>query len=91
MWTVLESKIAKKQIKKCPKHILFEYEAWKTIIELSGPDSLRKMTGYRDHHLKGDWKGARSSYLNIQWRVIYFVDKKQVTVNVLEVNAHDYG
>jgi addiction module RelE/StbE family toxin len=91
MWVVLENKTAKKQLKKCPKHILFQYEAWKTIIELSGPNSLRKMTGYKDHALKGEWKGARSSYLSRQWRVIYFLDRKQITVNVLEVNPHDYG
>jgi addiction module RelE/StbE family toxin len=91
MWTVLENRTAKKQLKKCPKHILREYEAWKTVVELSGPASLRKITGYRDHALKGEWQGARSSYLNIQWRVIYYVDKNQITVNVLEINPHDYG
>jgi addiction module RelE/StbE family toxin len=91
MWVVLENKTAKKQIKKSPKHILREYEAWKTVVELSGPSSLRKMTGYKDHALKGEWKGARSSYLSRQWRVIYFLDRKQISVNVLEINPHDYG
>jgi addiction module RelE/StbE family toxin len=91
MWMILEAKSVAKQLKKCPKRILKEYEAWKTVIELSGPSALKKLPGYRDHALKGEWKGARSSYLNIQWRVIYYIDQKQITVNVLEVNAHDYG
>ena len=91
MWVVLENKAVIKQIKKCPKHILKEYEAWKTVVELSGPASLKIMPGYRDHSLKGEWKGAGSSYLNLQWRIIYYVDNKHIAVNVLEVNAHDYG
>lgn len=90
MWLINESRKANKQLKKVPKSILSEYEVWKRVIELSGPNTLRKMPGYKDHALKGEWDGARSSYLNKQWRVIYFVQKKEVQVFVLEVNAHDY-
>ena len=90
MWVVLESNRADKQLGKCPKAILEQYEAWKKVIELSGPYSLRSITGYRDHALKGQWTGARSSYLNIQWRVIYVVEANLVQVKVLEVNPHDY-
>ncbi len=91
MWTILESKLSKKQLKKCPRYILKEYEAWKITVEHSGPQVLRSLPGYRDHALKGEWKGARSSYLNIQWRVIYGIDKSKVTIFIIEVNAHDYG
>ena len=90
MWVVLESTKADKQLRKCPKEILEQYEAWKKVIELSGPHALRSITGYRDHALKGQWAGARSSYLNIQWRVIYLVEVNLVQVKVLEVNPHDY-
>ncbi len=90
MWKILESREAQKSTKKCPKNIKEEYEAWKKLIELSGPAALRKISGYKDHALKGDWKGARSSYLNKQWRVIYYVEKSEVCVYVIEVNAHDY-
>jgi len=90
MWTILESKLACKQLDKCPKHILVEFEAWKQVVKLAGPEALRKILGYRDHALKGNWRGARSSYLNIQWRVIYTVERQNITVKILEVNAHDY-
>jgi addiction module RelE/StbE family toxin len=90
MWNVVESKKAQKQIKKCPKLIEAEYEAWKNVVEHSGPKALKSIPGYHDHALKGDWAGARSSYLNIQWRVIYFIDKKNIKIQVLEVNPHDY-
>ncbi len=90
MWQILENKKVKKQLGKCPKRILKEYETWKVVVSLSGPNALRKMPGYNDHALKGEWKGVRTSYLNDQWRVFYYIDKKKITVNVLEVNPHDY-
>ncbi len=90
MWRVVENRTVLKQLKKCPKKIREEYEGWKQILMLSGHKVFRGIVGYRDHALKGEWKGARSSYLNKQWRVIYRVDKKEVIVFVLEVNSHDY-
>ena len=90
MWVVLESNKADKQLRKCPRAILEQHEAWRKVIELSGPVALRSIKGYRDHALKGQWVGARSSYLNIQWRVIYMVESNLVQVKVLEVNPHDY-
>ena len=90
MWSVVESKSVKKQIDKCPKEIWRQYEAWKKVVELSGPSSLRAIPGFKDHALKGQWEGARSSYLNIQWRVIYVVENRMIQIKVLEVVPHDY-
>lgn len=90
MWVVFESKSVKKQLDKCPKEILRQYEAWKKIVELSGPQTLRAMPGFRDRALKGQWSGARSSYLNIQWRVIYLVEERLIQIKILEVTPHDY-
>jgi addiction module RelE/StbE family toxin len=90
MWAILESKKVRKQLDKCPKEILRQYEAWKKVVELSGPTSLRAIPGFKDHALKGQWAGARSSYLNIQWRVIYLVEDRFIQIKVLEVTPHDY-
>ncbi|HLB59967.1 MAG TPA: type II toxin-antitoxin system mRNA interferase toxin, RelE/StbE family [Bdellovibrionota bacterium] len=90
MWTVWESQRAIKQLDKCPKDIVKQYEAWRKVVELTGPFVLRSIPGYRDHALKGEWAGARSSSLNIQWRVIYVMEKETVQVKVLEVNPHEY-
>lgn len=90
MWVIFESRTSDKQLKKYPKDILMQYEAWKKVIELSGPLALKRIPGYRDHALKGKWKGTRSSYLNKTWRVIYKVNKKEVFIQVLEVNPHEY-
>ena len=53
-------------------------------------DGLRAITGFRDEALRGEWKGHRSSRLNIQYRVIYKVEKDLVLVQVVNVSPHDY-
>lgn len=90
MWQVLEDLDVKKQLNKAPREIVSKYEFWKNVVAHDGPQGLRRLTGFKDHALKGEWKGARSSYLNKQWRVIYFVRSAQLEVIVLEVNPHDY-
>lgn len=90
MWTVLESKSVLKRLAKCPKRIKLECEAWKKVFELSGPSSVRLIPGYKDHALKGQLQGARSSSLDYQWRMIYAVFENLIQVRVLEVTPHDY-
>jgi len=91
MWKVLEDKNVKKQLRKIPKEILEKYEFWKNVVEFDGPKGLRRLPAMKDHALKGEWSGARSSYLNKQWRVIYFIKSNVLEIIVLEVNSHDYG
>ncbi|MGV7229864.1 MAG: type II toxin-antitoxin system mRNA interferase toxin, RelE/StbE family [Nitrospirales bacterium] len=70
--------------------ILKRYEKWKDIVSICGPDGLREIAGFRDEALRGEWKGHRSSRLNIQYRVIYKVEKDLVLVQVVNVSPHDY-
>ncbi|MFK7865133.1 MAG: type II toxin-antitoxin system mRNA interferase toxin, RelE/StbE family [Pseudohongiellaceae bacterium] len=51
---------------------------------------LRSIAGFRDESLSGKWKGHRSSRLNLQYRVIYKVEKDKVLVQVENVTPHDY-
>jgi len=90
MWAVLEERQAEKQLDKAPKEIVRAYEFWKNVILASGPEGLKMFSGFHDHALKGQWAGARSSYLNAKWRVIYTVVGSKLQVLVLEVNPHDY-
>lgn len=90
MWRILEKKTLIKKLGKIPKPILAHYELWKRIIEIDGPSGLRTIKGFHDEALKGDWKGFRSSRLNIQWRVIYKVHDHACEVYVIDMNAHDY-
>ena len=90
MYEVETSKTADKTLKKAPVDIRDAFDAWKNVIKLQGIAGLKAINGYRDHSLKGEWEGARSSSLNDQWRVIYIVIKKEVKVFVFEITPHDY-
>jgi addiction module RelE/StbE family toxin len=89
MWEVYEHRKAVKQLGS-PTEVLKRYEKWKDIVSISGPNGLRQIKGLRDEALNEEWKGYRSSRLNIQYRVIYKIEKDLVLVQVVEVTPHDY-
>lgn len=90
MWTIYEHKRVVKSLESIPIEVLKRYEKWKDIVAVSGPQGLSKIKGLRDEALAGEWKGHRSSRLNLQYRVIYKVEKDKVLVQVVNVTAHDY-
>lgn len=90
MWEIYEHRVAVKQLESLPIDVLKRYEKWKDIILISGPDGLKQIRGLRDEALRGEWKGHRSSRLNIQYRVIYKIEKDLVLVQVVNVTPHDY-
>lgn len=90
MWIIYEKKSLLKSLKSTPVCIKKEYEIWKRIIELEGVPGLKNIKGYHDEALKGQWQGFRSSRLSLQWRVIYKLEKKELEVYVIDVNAHQY-
>jgi addiction module RelE/StbE family toxin len=90
MWKIFEYKKVQKQISALPVDILKRYEKWKDIVIISGPTGLRQIKGFKDEPLSGEWKGYRSSRLNIQYRVIYRIKNDRLFVEVMKVTAHDY-
>jgi addiction module RelE/StbE family toxin len=90
MRRVVEAAGVERQLARAPKQVQEKYELWRSVAELDGPKGLRRLPGFRDHALKGEWQGARSSALSRKWRVIYAVRGDALTVFVLEVNPHDY-
>ena len=90
MWVIQIAKAAEKELKKAPLEIRNSFDAWKNVIEQYGPQGVQKINGYWDHALQGEWKGARASSLNQQWRVIYVVDGAEVRILVLNITPHDY-
>ena len=90
MWQVLEHRNIQKEYKKLPKQVLKKYELEKKIVFRHGPDKLREFPGFHDEELKGERSGPRSSRLSIQYRIIYVVDKNNITIRVLEINHHEY-
>lgn len=90
MWSIYEHRRVSKQLDSIPTDVLKRYEKWKDIVTISGPQGLRKIEGFRDESLSGEWKGHRSSRLNQQYRVIYKVEKDQILIEVVSVTPHDY-
>lgn len=90
MWTIFEHKRVDKALAAAPLEVQQRYEKWKDIVKISGPQALKLIKGFKDEALSGNWKGFRSSRLNIQYRVIYRVEKDQVKVEVERVTPHDY-
>jgi proteic killer suppression protein len=89
---VIISKNANKDLRKVPARIIDQLQVWIKTIEKGGYLSMQQIKGYRDHALKGNRNGQRSSSLTRSWRVIYSVDESinLITIEVLEVNHHDY-
>ena len=90
MWAIYEHKNAIKQLKTVPDDVLKRYEKWKDVVTISGPKGLKQIKGFHDEALRGEWKGYRSSRLNIQYRIIYKIENEQLYVKVIKVTAHDY-
>ncbi len=86
------SNIARKQLTKVPKHILRKFAIWADLVQVDGLDAARALPGFKDHALKGEWKGYRAIRLSQAYRAIYIVhdDHSIETVHVEEVNKHDY-
>ncbi len=90
MWQIYEHKRVPRQLRRIPSEVLQRYEKWKDIVSISGPEGLKRIRGFNDESLRGEWRGFRSSRLNLQYRVIYKVEKDRVLVEVVNVTAHDY-
>ena len=91
MWRIEEHRRVDRQLSATvPTEVLKRYEKWKDIAMLSGPQGLRLIKGFHDEALSGEWKGHRSSRLGLQWRVIYAVAADVLSIQVVEVTAHDY-
>ena len=90
MFKIEITKTARKELKKAPVEIVDSFEMWVNNVEKMGPHGLLLINGYRDHALQGEWDGARASYLNKQWRVVYWVAGDSITVTVVRGSAHDY-
>lgn len=90
MWEVVQHRRLARRLRRLPAHVLDRYTQWVAVVRVSGPEGLRLLPGLRDEALSGEWEGHRSSRLNLQYRVIYRIERDEVQVQVIDVNAHDY-
>jgi len=85
------SKLAAKQLRKLPRHIVDNLMIWVAAVEHDGLDEVRKVPGYHDEPLKGDRAGQRSIRLSRSYRAIYEVKEATAKfVSVEEVSKHEY-
>jgi addiction module RelE/StbE family toxin len=90
MWEIYEHRKVARVLNRLPEEVLQRSEKWQDIGGMSGPEGLRLIKGFNDERLSGEWKGHRSSRLNLQYRVIYKIDRENVYVQVEKVTPHDY-
>lgn len=86
------SKLASKQLKKMPTHIIQNLMAWVNDVETKGIEETRKLPGYHDEPLLGDRKGQRSVRLSRSYRGFYCAKGDGIFsyISVEEVSKHDY-
>ena len=86
------SSLARKQLKKTPRHIVENLAAWVDDVETQGLEEARKVPGYHDEPLHGERQGQRSIRLSRSYRAIYVVESEGVVQYVLteEITKHAY-
>ena len=90
MWRIEEHRRLEKEIDTVPREVLKRYEKWKDIAMISGPSGLKRIKGFHDEILRGEWQGYRSSRLGLQYRVIYRVIPDEALFQVFHIAPHDY-
>ena len=85
------SRLAEKQLRKLPRHIVDNLLIWVAAVEHDGLEAVRKVPGYHDEPLKGDRTGQRSIRLSRAYRAIYEIRQDTARfVSVEEVSKHEY-
>jgi toxin HigB-1 len=85
------TKLAAKQLRKLPRHIVNNLMIWVAAVEHDGLEEVRKVPGYHDEPLKGDRAGQRSIRLSRSYRAIYEIKADTAKfVSVEEVSKHEY-
>lgn len=85
------SRLAEKQLRKLPRHIVDNLLIWVAAVEHDGLEAVRKVPGYHDEPLKGDRTRQRSMRLSRAYRAIYEIKQDTAKfVSVEEVSKHDY-
>jgi toxin HigB-1 len=90
--TVSISRRARKDLNRCPAHIVQSLMAWVGTVQLDGLESIRRLPGYHDEPLLGEWRGHRSVRLSRAYRAIYVIqqDRSIDFVLVETVTKHEY-
>ena len=86
MYTIIFTHTYKKDIKLCRKKNLPEDELNKVITILSNGKELPAK--YRDHALKGNYKGFRECHIRPNWLLVYLKDKEKLILTLIRTGSH---
>jgi toxin HigB-1 len=66
--------------------------AWVGSVQTAGLEATRRLPGYHDEPLKGQWQGYCSIRLSRSYRALYSIGSDGVVefAHVETVNKHDY-
>jgi proteic killer suppression protein len=85
------TRLAEKQLRKLPRHIVDNLMIWVAAVEHDGLEEVRKVPGYHDEPLRGRRSGQRSIRLSRAYRAIYEIKGgKARFVSIEEVSKHEY-
>lgn len=89
---VVLARLAKKHLRKVPRHVALKLQAWVEMVEADGLEEARKIPGFHDEPLHGQRRGQRSIRLSRAYRAIYEIQADRVgrVVSIEEVSKHDY-
>ena len=87
---ITRSKNFEKQLAKVPDFIRKKVIFWVFLVESNGLIEVMTSPGFHDEPLKGERKGQRSVRMNKAYRLIYYVIRDRIHIELLEVHKHDY-
>lgn len=92
MRSVRLSRRAEKDLKRVPEHIAFKLRGWIDAVEYEGLERVRRVPGYHDEPLQGNWFGHRSIRLSSAYRAIYRITTNESLelAYVERVTKHEY-
>lgn len=44
---------------------------------------------YRDHSLKGEWKGFRELHIDNDWLLVYMIENNHLIITLTRMGSHD--
>ncbi|MEW4403832.1 type II toxin-antitoxin system YafQ family toxin [Enterococcus sp. AN402] len=89
MLTIEYTSIFKRDYKRMMKkhYDMKKLEKVATLLVTNNSDELIRK--YRDHALKGNWKGYRELHLDKDWLLIYRIDDKNLILTMIRTGSHD--
>ncbi|GAA0372749.1 hypothetical protein GCM10008932_24860 [Alkalibacterium iburiense] len=65
------------------------HELKKAVDVLIKKDEKLLRSKYKDHALKGQWKGYRELHIQGDWLLIYKIDHKRIILTLTRTGSHD--